>query len=75
MGQPKIELSRLLNRAFLQVGNESIEVADYKISTSMDGKTEIDIKISIECDAVKFETLTMTEQLPQQNSQSTNAAP
>lgn len=75
MEQRKIELIKFGQYAVLKIGNESIGVRDYKIVSSMDGVTEIDVKITIDRQVIQFESLTTPECSTQQHSQATNDVP
>lgn len=40
-----IKISKIEERSFLRIGNETIEVADYSIKSSADGTTELSVVI------------------------------
>lgn len=48
----KIGLRRIDNRALLDIGNESIEIADYQIKSSADGTTELAVIITGLCSEI-----------------------
>lgn len=47
MDLQSVGIKRLEGRAFLDVGEESVEISDYKISSSAHGGAELEVKISI----------------------------
>ena len=42
-----VSIKRLGSRAFLEIGNSSVEIQDYKISSSMQGGTELEMIFEI----------------------------
>lgn len=56
-----IAIKRIDGRAFLKVGNEVVELKDYKISSSMTGGTELEISILLHEDISEFVTSTTQE--------------
>lgn len=55
-----IGIHRLDNRSFLKVNDEEIEVSDYKISSSANGTTELQVLIRTQ--ASVFELLASSEE-------------
>ena len=51
-----VEIYRIDDRAFLRIGESSVEVKEYQISSSMHGGTELDVKIELEPDFIEFLT-------------------
>lgn len=67
MSKIYISIERIDGRAVLNVGSESIEVTDYKISSSMRGGTELEVKIRLDEDITEFVT-SATQGWPRQQS-------
>lgn len=47
-------IHRIDSRAFLIIGKETIEIKDYKISSSMHGSTELEIILNVDGDITEF---------------------
>ena len=54
----EISVSKIEGRCCLHIGNEDIPVNDYKISSSMQGGTELEIIIQCDDEIMEFSTLT-----------------
>ena len=48
-------------RSILKIGDESIKITDYKISSSMQGGTELEIVIPVKGNIMEFSTSTSPE--------------
>lgn len=57
----EISIQKVDKCSILKIGNESIEVKDYKISSSMQGGTELEIVIPIKGNIMEFSTSTSPE--------------
>ena len=71
----EVAIAKDEDRCFLQIGNENIEIKDYKISSSMQGGTELEIKMKFQNNMLRFLTSATTESLRQQNLTATNDVP
>ena len=71
-----LKVSIFGSRAFLLVDDTSIEISDYKISSSMQGSTELEIKISVsDVEFSEFELEAKKESLMPQSLKSTSYTP
>lgn len=50
----EVELFRAGGRAFLKIGAESVEIKDYKISSSMHSGTELEVLIKLNSEFMEF---------------------
>lgn len=57
----EISIQKVDKCSILKIGNESIEVKDYKISSSMQGGTELEIVIPVKGNIMEFSTSTSPE--------------
>lgn len=57
----EISIQKVDSRSFLKIGSESIEVKDYKISSSMQGGTELEVVITVDGNIMEFSTSTSPE--------------
>lgn len=48
------ELQRIDESCILKIGNEIIRITDYEIKSSASGKTELIVKIIMDCRIVEF---------------------
>lgn len=71
----EVEIFHTGSRAFLKVGESSIEVKDYKISSSMHGGTELEVIIPLNGDFTEFLSSTKTESPRLQSLAARNGAP
>lgn len=73
---PDFGVYRIGSRAFLKIGESSVEVSDYKISSSMHSGTELEVTFHItDGEITEFLTSTKTEASRQQSSTAKNDAP
>ena len=49
-----VAIGKFGSRSFFQMNDKSIEIKDYKISTSMHGRTELEIVFEFEGDFTEF---------------------
>lgn len=71
----KIAIRRLGSRPFLEIGEEQVEIKDYKIIASANGETHIEFSVQCNCELMEFELLTTKESLQQQRLKSMSDAP
>lgn len=57
----ELSIQKVDERSILKIGSESIEIKDYKISSSMRGGTELEIVIPIKGNIMEFSTSTSRE--------------
>ena len=57
----ELSIQKVDERSILKIGNESIEIKDYKISSSMRDGTELEIVIPVEGNIMEFSTSTNQE--------------
>ena len=50
----EIEILPVDNRAFLRIGESTAEVKDYKISSPMHGRTELEVILEFEASTTEF---------------------
>lgn len=67
MQDTEISLHKFDSKCFLKVGNESIEVSDYKITSSMRGGTELVITVNLNASMEEHLLLAKIELLTQQS--------
>lgn len=76
MDLQSIRIERFGSRSFLQIGNESIEISDYKISSSAHGGAELEVKLSVsKVTAEEFELGATKESFQPPSLTATNGAP
>ena len=71
----EIEILHVDNRTFLRVGESSVEVKDYKISSSMHGGTELEVVIPMNSELTEFLMSARQESPLPQTRKSTNSVP
>lgn len=72
----KIKVGKIGNRKFLFAGGETIEIQDYKISSSTQGGAELEVKILVSSPiSEEFELAAKKESFQPPNLTATNAAP
>ena len=71
----ELSIRRIDSRAFLGVGSELIEISDYKISSSMQGGTELEITIPYHENIMEFSTSATQEESQQQSLRAKHDAP
>ena len=54
MTKADVTISKFGSRSFFRLNGESIEIKDYKISSSMHGSTEIEVVFEFEGDFTEF---------------------
>lgn len=52
----ELSIQKVDERSILKIGDESIEIKDYKISSSMRGGTELEVVIPVGCNVMEFST-------------------
>lgn len=52
----ELSIQKVDERSILKIGDESIEITDYKISSSMRGGTELEVVIPVCCSVMEFST-------------------
>lgn len=57
----ELSIQKVDERSILKIGDESIEITDYKISSSMRGGTELEVVIPVCCSVMEFSTSTSPE--------------
>lgn len=57
----ELSIQKVDERSILKIGDESIEIKDYKISSSMRGGTELEIVIPVKGNIMEFSTSTNQE--------------
>lgn len=57
----ELSIQKVDERSILKIGNESIEIKDYKISSSMRNGTELEIVIPVKGNIMEFSTSTNQE--------------
>lgn len=57
----ELSIQKVDERSILKIGSESIEIKDYKISSSMQGGTELEIVIPVKGNIIEFSTSTSPE--------------
>ena len=57
----ELSIQKVDERSILKIGNESIEIRDYKISSSMRDGTELEIVIPVKGNIMEFSTSTNQE--------------
>ena len=57
----EVSIQKMDERSFLKIGSESIEIKDYKITSSMRGSTELVVMIPINDSVMEFSTSTSRE--------------
>jgi hypothetical protein len=57
----ELSIQKVDERSILKIGNESIEIKDYKISSSMRDGTELEIVIPVKGNIMEFSTSTNQE--------------
>lgn len=57
----EVSIYKVDESSFLKIGSESIEVKDYKISSSMQGGTELEVVIPVNDSVMEFSTSTSQE--------------
>ena len=57
----ELSIQKVDERSILKIGNESIEIKDYKISSSIRDGTELEIVIPVKGNIMEFSTSTNQE--------------
>ena len=57
----EVSIQKVDECSFLQIGNESVEIKDYKITSSMREGTELVVVIHVEGNIMEFSTSTSQE--------------
>lgn len=70
-----ISISRVDGRAMLEVDGKSVEIKDYKITSSMHGDTELEVVIPLECDITEFSMSATQKSFRPPSSTAKNDAP
>lgn len=71
-----VSIHKFGERSFLTMGDKSVEVQDYKISSSMRGCTELEVTFQVEfCEVTGFEIGAKKESFRPQNLKSKNDVP
>lgn len=71
----EVKIFHIGSRAFLKVGESSVEVKDYKISSSMHDGTELEVIIPLNGEVTEFLSSAKTESLRTQSLTAKNGAP
>lgn len=62
-----VSIYRIDGASILGIGKEQIPIKDYKITSSMQGGTELEVVIKLDGKIMEFETSASSESLLQQN--------
>ena len=71
-----VSIQKICGRSFLKIGCDNVEIRDYKISSSMQGSTELEVTFQVEsCEVMGIELGATKESFQPQSLKAKSDAP